>query len=138
MLRNARLVVGLCVLGGVSVAALIAWTTGFLTGLVDNIVGVWDQVMVFIDGLSVNGLLAGAGAGVGMLVIILVVIMAITDNWARPEQAGAPRDCSPGLRLSLCRLSGPPRPSCHGEFVPGLGGPVEHAATGVEPAVDAA
>lgn len=79
MLRNARFIVGLCALAGVSVAGVIAWVTGFFSRLAVGVADVWDWLLAF-EGLSLGDLLASVGAGAAMLAIILVVIMAITNH----------------------------------------------------------
>lgn len=73
MLRNARLIIALCALTGVSVAGLVGWATGFLAEATAWVSGTWVNLMTWIDQPMTMG---HAFAGVGVVLIPLGIMLA--------------------------------------------------------------
>lgn len=80
MFRSVRTVVGLCLLGGVSLAAIIGWATGFFGRATSVIAGLWSDLTSWLnEPMGWDQLLAGAGVLIAPLVL-LVIIFALADN----------------------------------------------------------
>lgn len=80
MLRSARMVVGLCLFGGVSLAAVIGWATGFFGRAAAFVSGLWQGFTAWLDQpLGLDHLFAGIGVLV-IPAIIIMVIFAIADS----------------------------------------------------------
>lgn len=80
MFKSARLIVGICLFGGVSLLALVGWISGFFGKFIGFIGGAWAGITAWLSQpLTFDHLLAG----LGVLLIpigILIAIFAITDN----------------------------------------------------------
>lgn len=80
MLRNTRTIVGLCMLSGVSITAVIGWATGFFAWAVSSVRGLWEGFIAFLNSpFSWEHLAAGAGVLL-VPIVIIVVIFALADN----------------------------------------------------------
>ncbi|MDL5199566.1 hypothetical protein [Streptomyces sp. ALI-76-A] len=80
MFKRTRLVIALSLIGGVSLAAIIGWVTGFFSSIADTVGGLWNDFMGWINSpLGWEHLLAGAGVLI-VPVIVLVLIFAIVDG----------------------------------------------------------
>lgn len=80
MFKSARLIIALSLIGGVSLAAIIGWVTGFFGSIADTVAGLWNNFMGWINSpLGWEHLLAGAGVLI-VPVIVLVLIFAIADG----------------------------------------------------------
>ncbi|MGW3197171.1 hypothetical protein ACWDBD_21785 [Streptomyces sp. NPDC001118] len=78
MFKNAR--IALSLIGGVSLAAIIGWGTGFFASIATTVSGLWNNFMGWINSpLGWEHLLAGAGVLL-VPVIVLVLIFAIADG----------------------------------------------------------
>ncbi|MFI9629309.1 hypothetical protein [Streptomyces sp. NPDC052042] len=80
VLKNTRVVIGLCLAGGISAAVVIGWPTGFFARIADFVAGLWNGLVAWLSSpLGWDHLLAGAGVLLAP-VIMLVIILALTDN----------------------------------------------------------
>ena len=80
MFKSARLIIALGLIGGVSLAAIIGWVTGFFASIASTVAGLWNDFMGWINSpLGWEHLLAGAGVLI-VPVIVLVLIFAIADG----------------------------------------------------------
>ena len=80
MLRNARFIIGLCVLTGVSLTTVLAWTSGVLDQIVTIVTGLWEGFMSWLNSpMNWEHLFAGAGV-LFVPILVLLVISAITDG----------------------------------------------------------
>ncbi|UQA91169.1 hypothetical protein [Streptomyces halobius] len=80
MFKSARLIIALSLIGGVSLAAIIGWVTGFFGSIADTVAGLWNDFMEWINSpLGWEHLLTGAGV-LFVPVIVLVLIFAIADG----------------------------------------------------------
>lgn len=79
MSRNAQMIRGLCVSGGVSLT-VVGWATGFFAQVAASVVGLWQQLAAWLRSELGWGDLVAGGAVLIVPVIILVVIFAIADN----------------------------------------------------------
>jgi len=80
VLRNARFIIGLCVLTGVSLTTVIAWTSGTLDRIMTTVAGLWQSFMAWLDSpMTWEHLFAGAGV-LFVPILLLLVISAITDG----------------------------------------------------------
>ncbi|WP_433855095.1 hypothetical protein [Streptomyces kronopolitis] len=80
MFKSARLIVALGLIGGVSLAAIIGWVTGFFGAIADTVADLWNDFMGWVNSpLGWEHLLAGAGVLI-VPVIVLVLIFAIADG----------------------------------------------------------
>ncbi|MFI8091533.1 hypothetical protein ACIF9R_24970 [Streptomyces sp. NPDC086080] len=80
MFKSARLIIALSLIGGVSLAVIIGWVTGFFVSIADTVAGLWNDFTDWINlPLGWEHLLAGAGV-LFVPVIVLIVIFAIADN----------------------------------------------------------
>lgn len=80
MLRNARLIIGVCLLAGVSLTTVIAWSTGLIERIVSTVAGIWEGIVTWLSSpMSWEHFFAGAGVLLVPL-IILVVISVIADG----------------------------------------------------------
>lgn len=81
MLRNARLIITLCALTGVSVAGLVGWATGLFAEATTWISGSWINLMTWIDQpMTMNHAFAGVGAVLIPLGIMLATILVMVDR----------------------------------------------------------
>lgn len=80
MFRSARAIVGLCLIGGVSLATVIGWATGFFGQVAAFVSGLWTGFTTWLSSpFGWDHILAGGGLLL-VPVAILVVIFAIADN----------------------------------------------------------
>ncbi|MCT9105274.1 hypothetical protein [Streptomyces mirabilis] len=80
MFKSARLIIALGLIGGVSLAAIMGWVTGFFGAIADTVAGLWNDFMGWINSpLGCEHLLAGAGVLL-VPVIVLVLIFAVADG----------------------------------------------------------
>ncbi|MFE0133271.1 hypothetical protein ACFWY6_17130 [Streptomyces sp. NPDC059037] len=62
MFKSTRLIIALSLIGGVSLAAIIGWVTGFFGSIADTDADVWNDFMDWINSpLGWEHLPAGAG-----------------------------------------------------------------------------
>lgn len=80
MFRSARAIIALGLIGGVSLAVIVGWVTGFFASIADTVAGLENDFMGWVNSpLGWEHLLAGAGALI-VPVIVLVLIFAIADG----------------------------------------------------------
>lgn len=84
MLRSARMIVGLCLFGGVSLSVVVGWATGFFGQVAAFAAGLWQRLTGRVTGwisseVGWDHLAAGAGVLI-FAAIVLVVIFAIADK----------------------------------------------------------
>ncbi|MFF8902615.1 hypothetical protein ACF082_34675 [Streptomyces lydicus] len=80
MFKSARLIIALSLIGGISLAAVIGWVTGFFGSSASIVGGLWNDFMDWINSpLGWEHLLAGAGV-LFVPVIVLILIFAIADG----------------------------------------------------------
>ncbi|MFF4409497.1 hypothetical protein [Streptomyces sp. NPDC001404] len=80
MFKSARIVIALSLVGGVSLAAVIEWVTGFFASIAIIVSGLWSNFMGRINSpLGWEHLLAGAGVLL-VPIIVLVLIFVIADG----------------------------------------------------------
>lgn len=81
MLRNARLILALSALTGISIAGVIGWATGFFGELTSAVGATWNDIMVWLEQpISWSHLFAGAGAIVIPLALLLALVLVVTDR----------------------------------------------------------
>lgn len=81
MFRTARAITGLAVLGGVSIAGIVAWATGFLKRAITWALGLWDSLQTWLhQPWGIDHLLAGAGAVLVPLVILGLIVLIISGE----------------------------------------------------------
>lgn len=49
MFKSARLIIALSLIGGVSLAVIIGWVTGFFGSIADTVAGLWNDFMDWIN-----------------------------------------------------------------------------------------
>ncbi|WP_030559197.1 hypothetical protein [Streptomyces aureocirculatus] len=77
---QARAIIVLGLIGGVSLAVIIGWGTGFFVAIASTGAGLWNDFMGWINSpLRWEHLLAGAGVLI-VPVIVLVLIFAVADG----------------------------------------------------------
>ncbi|MFC8125542.1 hypothetical protein [Streptomyces sp. NPDC057302] len=80
MLKSARAIIVLGLIGGVSLAVIIGWGTGFFASIASIGVDLWNDFMGWINSpLGWEHVLAGAGV-LSVPVIVFVLILAIADG----------------------------------------------------------
>lgn len=80
MFKSAHAIISLMLLGGVSLAVVVGWVTGFFGWITSTVAGLWGNFTAWINSpLGWEHLLAGAGVLIIPL-IVLVLIFAIADN----------------------------------------------------------
>ncbi|MFJ1733161.1 hypothetical protein [Streptomyces sp. NPDC088254] len=80
MFKSARVIIALGLIGGVSLAVIVGWVTGFFALVATTVSGLWNDFMGWINSpLGWEHLLAGAGVLI-VPVIVLVLIFAIADG----------------------------------------------------------
>ncbi|MFF8914194.1 hypothetical protein ACF08M_12920 [Streptomyces sp. NPDC015032] len=78
--KSARAVIALSLVGGVGLAAVVGWATGFFASAAGTVAGLWSSLVGWINSpLSWEHLLAGAGVLL-VPVVILVLIFVIADD----------------------------------------------------------
>jgi hypothetical protein len=78
--RNVQTVIGFCLIGGISAAAVVGWTTGFFARIAEVFRGLCGSVRAWLDSLfGWDHVLAGAGVPLVPL-IVLITIFAIADD----------------------------------------------------------
>ncbi|WP_338675889.1 hypothetical protein V1460_25190 [Streptomyces sp. SCSIO 30461] len=78
--KSARAIIALSLIGGVSLAVVVGWVTGFLASITSAVAGLWNNFMGWINSpLGWEHLLAGTGVLI-VPVIVLVLIFAIADG----------------------------------------------------------
>ena len=81
MFRTARTVVGLSVFGGISIAVVVGWVTGFFHKAFGVISGLWTSFLAWLDQpFDTSHLFAGVGAVLIPVAIIFAVLFALTDS----------------------------------------------------------
>lgn len=80
MFKSARAIIALGLIGGVSLAVIVGWVTGFFTSIASTVAGLWNDFTGWISSpLGWEHLFAGAGVLI-VPIIVLVLIFAIADG----------------------------------------------------------
>ncbi|MEU6263721.1 hypothetical protein [Saccharopolyspora shandongensis] len=80
MFKSTRAIIGICLLGGVSVATVIGWATGFFAQVVSFFNGLWNSLIAWLDSpFGWDHLLAGASVLI-VPIVLLVVLFALAGN----------------------------------------------------------
>jgi hypothetical protein len=80
MFKSARAIVGLCLVGGVSLATVIGWATGFFGQVAAFVGGLWTGFATWLSSpFGWDHVIAGAGVLL-IPIAILVVIIAVVDS----------------------------------------------------------
>lgn len=81
MIRNARTVVALCALTGVSLVGVIGWATGFFEAVFTKVAGIWNDFIGRINQpFDLAHIFAGAGGVLVAVGIALAIVFALADN----------------------------------------------------------
>ncbi|MFJ5724742.1 hypothetical protein [Streptomyces sp. NPDC093149] len=80
MFKSARAIIALGLIGGVSLAVIVGWVTGFLASIASTVAGLRNDFIGWINlPLGWEHLLAGAGVLL-VPIIVLVLIFAIAEG----------------------------------------------------------
>ncbi|WP_247040330.1 hypothetical protein [Arthrobacter rhizosphaerae] len=80
MFKSTRAIVGLCLVGGVSLATVIGWSTGFFSQVAAFVGGLWTGFTTWLSSpFGWDHVIAGAGVLL-IPVAILVAIFIVVDS----------------------------------------------------------
>lgn len=80
MFKSVRAVLGLCLIAGISLGAVVGWATGFFGDVATRVGQAWTGLTAWLSQpFGWDHLLAGLGV-LAVPIILLVVIFAIADD----------------------------------------------------------